>query len=414
MKYVPIEQVTPYVPSVEFFRPLAALDDRMRVEAGVGDEAHLLLRDDLVPHIETEFSPGDLSSKGLHVSERFIEVIKDWARTNVAQWDSQGEVPGSIILGYLGHSLIQLGKLDGHLSGEELASRQVFYSLDGHASKRYGCKKMILEVADNIYAFSNAVFFSRPYFSKLFKDHLGRSRGAGLEAIDLKEVQKSLDLENQLLVEAIAQSIHKKLPVEAPELDDLIQEGTMGLMSAINTFDPSRGVKLSTYATPRIKGSILDFLREMDFAPRLVRSRERKRKSEVEKFTKMYGRAPSAEEALEAVGGDKKVISDGYVPGRSSLSTLAFETGGGKDVSLGDGLVGKLVSKQSWDELKDIFKTHLESNTHQLLMKLIYLEGMTMREAGEVIGISESRISQLHTTCIALLKSRLKPEDFTP
>ena len=97
------------------------------------------------------------------------------------------------------------------------------------------------------------------------------------------------------LVRYAAERLHSKLP-DKVELDDLISAGTFGLMDAIDAFDPDRGVKFETYCSPRIRGSILDELRSMDWVPRLVRSRAHKLDEAVKSFEAEYGRAGSDDE----------------------------------------------------------------------------------------------------------------------
>ncbi|MCC6681720.1 MAG: FliA/WhiG family RNA polymerase sigma factor [Phycisphaeraceae bacterium] len=222
-------------------------------------------------------------------------------------------------------------------------------------------------------------------------------------------------MENYLpLVKFSAERLHTKLPDEV-DVEDLMSAGIFGLMDAIDAFDMSRGVKFETYCAPRIRGAILDELRSMDWVPRLVRHRtsqlERARKS----IQMETGRAPTDDELASrlAVNQDEfaKIKKDAGAVGVVSLSRKWFETDSNKDVREIDVLedarqTSPLIAVQKRD-LKELI-THGLSRAEQLIVVLYYFEEMTMKEIGTTLDLSESRVSQMHSSILARLKAQLQ------
>ncbi len=215
------------------------------------------------------------------------------------------------------------------------------------------------------------------------------------------------------LVRYNAERIHTKLPDEV-DLDDLMSAGLFGLVDAINGFDLDRGVKFETYCATRIRGAILDELRSMDWVPRLVRSRS----SQVEKARKSLamtmGRNPTDDEIREQLGVDEeefsKIRKDAGATQTVSLSRKWFETDSNKDVREIDVLkdvrqVNPLTQVQKRD-LKDLITKGL-SRAERLIIILYYYEEMTMKEIGTTLDLSESRVSQMHSSILARLKAQM-------
>lgn len=215
------------------------------------------------------------------------------------------------------------------------------------------------------------------------------------------------------LVKFNAERVHSKLPDEV-DVEDLMQAGCFGLMDAIKSFDLDRGVKFETYCAPRIRGAILDDLRYMDWVPRLVRSRT----SQIEKARKSLemklGRTPTDDELAKKlkVNQDEfaKIRKDAGAVGVVSLSRKCFETDSNKDVREIDVLedpkqVNPLNSVQKHD-LKDLITKGL-SRAERLILILYYYEQMTMKEIGQTLDLSESRVSQMHSSILARLKAQL-------
>jgi RNA polymerase sigma factor for flagellar operon FliA len=215
------------------------------------------------------------------------------------------------------------------------------------------------------------------------------------------------------LVESAAKREHSKLPGKI-EINDLISAGVSGLIDAIKSFDPARGFKFTTYASPRIHGSIIDWLREMDFAPRLVRERARRLTKATQSLEALLGRKPTDDEIAEKMGIDlhelKKVKKDANTIGFLSLDDKYGDEREGKDKHQ----IDFIKDNKSKDPLKEAQKRDLRkfitrnlTTSEALIFILYYYERLTMKEIGLTLGLSESRVSQVHSSILARLKSQL-------
>ena len=221
-------------------------------------------------------------------------------------------------------------------------------------------------------------------------------------------------LENYLsIVKYSAERLHNKLPDEV-DVEDLISAGIFGLMDAVNAFDPSRGVKFETYCAPRIRGAILDELRSMDWVPRLVRARAHKLNDAVAALEAQLGRKPEEKEIAKRLNISmlefRKLQRDARAVGLVSLSRKWFETDSNKDVREIDVLEDRrsddpLRAAQRKD-LKDLVTRGL-SRAERLIIILYYFEEMTMKEIGETLDLSESRVSQMHSAILSRLRGQL-------
>ena len=222
-------------------------------------------------------------------------------------------------------------------------------------------------------------------------------------------------LENYLpLVRYTAERLATKLPDEV-DTDDLMSAGIFGLMDAVEAFDPERGVKFETYCVPRIRGAILDELRSMDWVPRLVRSRSHKLNVAKQVLEAELGRAPNDKELAKQLRLPmrefRKLQRDSRATGLVSLSRKWFETDSNKDVREIDILEDKrsenpFRSAQRRD-IKDLVTRGL-SRAERLIILLYYFEEMTMKEIGETLDLSESRVSQMHSAILARLRNQLE------
>ena len=222
-------------------------------------------------------------------------------------------------------------------------------------------------------------------------------------------------LENYLhIVRYAAERLYAKLPDEV-ELDDLISAGVFGLMDAVRAFDPARGVKFETYCAPRVRGAILDELRSMDWVPRLVRSRAHKLNQAIAALESGLGRKPSEQELAKQMGLSMKeftkVRRDAKATGLVSLSRKWYETDANKDVREIDVVQDKrsddpFLAVQRKD-IKDLVTRGL-SRAQRLIIILYYFEEMTMREIGETLDLSESRVSQMHSAILERLRNHLE------
>jgi RNA polymerase sigma factor for flagellar operon FliA len=230
---------------------------------------------------------------------------------------------------------------------------------------------------------------------------------------------KCPELKNRLiqqylpLVKYTAERVWAKLPDEV-EVDDLYSAGVFGLMAAVDGFKPERGFKFETYCAPRIRGAILDYLRSVDWVPRLVRSRSHKLDRAVVALEAKLGRKPSEEEAAEylAISMDEyhKLVRDATAVSQISLSKKWYETDGNKDVREIDVIDDKRGEDPMRDlQLRDVKQmiTRGLNRTERLIVILYYYENLTMKEIGATLELSESRVSQMHSSIIARLKSQL-------
>jgi len=216
------------------------------------------------------------------------------------------------------------------------------------------------------------------------------------------------------LVKYTADRLKKKLPDEV-DIDDLVSAGILGLVDAVNGFDPGRGVKFETYSAPRVRGAMLDELRAMDWVPRLVRSRSHKLNEAVQTLEAQLGRKPTEKELARqmrlSMKDFRKLQRDARAVGLVSLSRKWFETDGHKDVREIDVLENKrsedpLLAAQR-KALKDLILRGL-SRAERLIIILYYFEEMTMKEIGATLDLSESRISQMHSAILRRLRKNLK------
>jgi RNA polymerase sigma factor for flagellar operon FliA len=216
------------------------------------------------------------------------------------------------------------------------------------------------------------------------------------------------------LVAYAAERLHKRLPSEV-EINDLKSAGAFGLMDAVDSFDPDRGVKFETFCTQRIRGAMFDELRSMDWVPRLVRSRtakvEKVRKSiEMETGT----RATEDEVAKRLnVSGDEfeKLQKDSRPISMVSLTRKCFETDSSKDVReidvVEDGRQENPLQAVQKQDLQALITKGL-SRAERLIVILYYYEEMTMKEIGATLDLSESRVSQMHSSILARLKAQMQ------
>jgi len=215
------------------------------------------------------------------------------------------------------------------------------------------------------------------------------------------------------IVRYSAERLHAKLP-DKVELDDLISAGIFGLMDAIDAFDPNRGVKFETYCSPRIKGSILDELRSMDWVPRLVRARAHQLSKVTHSLEIHLGHKPTEEEIAEELDMSMEEFArlkrDANAVTQVSLNTKYSDGDGEKDIREIDIIKDErsenpVVEVQKRD-LKNLLTKGL-TRAERLIIILYYYEEMTMKEIGLTLDLSESRVSQMHSSIIARLKAQM-------
>ncbi len=222
------------------------------------------------------------------------------------------------------------------------------------------------------------------------------------------------------LVKYVSGRMASGLPAHVEEAD-LISYGLVGLISAIERFDVEREIKFETYAITRIKGAIIDELRSLDWVPRSVRARAREIEKANSKLEHRLQRAPSDEEMAAELGLSVDEFQDSLLQiSNSSVAALdelwTVSDASGDQVSLLDTLqdpgAPDPATIMDATELKDRVADAIARlpEREKLVVALYYYENLTLREIGEVLGVTESRISQLHTKAVLRLRSRLQAE----
>ncbi len=224
------------------------------------------------------------------------------------------------------------------------------------------------------------------------------------------------------LVKYVAGRTAAGLPPHVEEAD-LISYGLVGLISAIERFDPSREIKFETYAITRIKGAIIDELRSMDWVPRSVRARAREIERANSKLKHSLQRAATDAELAQELGISEDELQTSLLAiSHSSIAALdelwSVSDSSGDQVSLMDTLEdpGAPDPARALDvgDMKDRIADAIARlpEREKLVIALYYYENLTLREIGEVLGVTESRISQLHTKAVLRLRSRMQSDSF--
>ncbi len=219
------------------------------------------------------------------------------------------------------------------------------------------------------------------------------------------------------LVKYVAGRLGSGLPAHVDE-NDLVSYGLLGLIGAIERFDPDRDIKFETYAIARIKGSIIDELRAMDWVPRSVRARARDIERAIADLEARLHRAPTDQEIAEKLGITETELEDSLTDiSRSSIAALdelwTVSSTGGDQIALIDTIEDTSGPQptQALDqtELREALGEAIARlpEREKLVITLYYYEELTLREIGEVLGVTESRVSQLHTKAVLRLKARL-------
>jgi RNA polymerase sigma factor FliA len=220
------------------------------------------------------------------------------------------------------------------------------------------------------------------------------------------------------MVKFVAGRLGAGLPSHVEDAD-LISYGLMGLIGAIERFEPERGIKFETFAMTRIRGAIIDELRSLDWVPRSVRSRAREIEAAQSKLEHELQRAPTEEELAAKLEVDVEELQSSLLEiANSSVYALdelwTVSDSSGDQVSLLDTIPddGAADPQEALDtsEVKDRLTEAIGSlpEREQLVVALYYYEHLTLREIGEVLGVTESRVSQLHTKAVMRLKSHLQ------
>ena len=212
------------------------------------------------------------------------------------------------------------------------------------------------------------------------------------------------------LVKFVAGRVGAGLPATV-DPRDLTSSGVLGLIDAIERFDPQRGVKFETFATPRIRGAIYDGLRELDWVPRSVRSRAREVERAINELEAIHGHAPSDVELAGHLHLDRDELN-------RWLSSIATTTIGPLERALDSGAEPRALSGEvpvlpsavvEDREVREVMREAIDKlpEREKLVLSLYYDEGLTLSQISRVLGVSESRVPQIHSKSVLYLRARM-------
>jgi RNA polymerase sigma factor for flagellar operon FliA len=219
------------------------------------------------------------------------------------------------------------------------------------------------------------------------------------------------------LVKYVAGKVAVGMPSNV-EFDDLVGFGTFGLLDAIDKFDPEKNVKFKTYAVTRIRGAIFDELRSIDWVPRSVRQKTREVEDAIGTLEARLGRTATDQEIANALGmgEDEYIKTMMKISGASIISIHeAWYSGDENDkASIADSIESpaslnpEVIAER--DEIRRVIVEAIDDlpENEKKILVLYYFEDLTLKEIGLVLGVTESRVSQLHTKAIKRLRARLK------
>jgi len=225
---------------------------------------------------------------------------------------------------------------------------------------------------------------------------------------------EQLLLEQLPQVKYIARRIHERLPQHVP-FDDLLHAGIVGLMDALHKFDPTKNVRFSSYAKFRIRGAILDSLRDMDWSPRDLRRKARRLETVMQKLQTEMGRSASEPELAKAMDMSLEEFQHmldelrGLEVGSLQMESLED----GRETDLSETIPGPANQDPLFLCMQGERKQMLADAIAQLpqreqqVLSLYYQEELTMKEVGAVLGVGESRVSQIHSMAVVRLRARL-------
>lgn len=217
------------------------------------------------------------------------------------------------------------------------------------------------------------------------------------------------------LVHHVARQVLRTLTVDV-ELDDLVSAGSMGLINAIDSFDRSRGLAFSTYAAPRIRGAILDDLRRSDTVPRSIRRKQRQLAAAEEQLSGSLDRPPADREMADRLGIDVETLwrwkSDTHEATQVSLDQ-PIHTGGGRTAMPADLIEGAngMAAEELINHREEVAVLRDEilrlKERERIVLSLYYFEELKLHEIAKVLGLTESRVSQIRSKALSTLRGRM-------
>lgn len=221
------------------------------------------------------------------------------------------------------------------------------------------------------------------------------------------------------LVKYVAGRLGAALP-DHVEQSELISDGLVGLIEAVDRYRPGEGVKFESYALPRIKGAMLDRMRSLDWAPRSLRTSQRRIEQTLRKLEQRTGRAPSWDEVAEELGVSREDLDGALAEiGRSALVALdrtytgAGEEDDGLDLysRIADPTADEPASELELEEQRELLVKAIDAlpERERLVLVLFYYEELPLRAISSMLGVSDSRVSQLQAQALVRLRARLRP-----
>lgn len=222
-------------------------------------------------------------------------------------------------------------------------------------------------------------------------------------------LRNQIVLNNMGLVRSCAMSM-RNMYIKFGDTDDVVNEGVIALMDAIESFDPSKGAKFETYASLKIRGAIIDFLRRQDWIPRNVRKFARTLDKANSMLYNLNGRAPTTAELAEHLGLDEdkllKQMAECSCTITLSFEELLYEDNIDEpaiDVPSDSGLLRDEMSREIVNAIETL------KDKERQVVTLYYYKNMKYSDIAKALGVSESRVCQIHTKAVLLLKAKLEP-----
>jgi RNA polymerase sigma factor for flagellar operon FliA len=229
--------------------------------------------------------------------------------------------------------------------------------------------------------------------------------------------RNALLTEHLSLVHHVARQLSRSLAAEA-DFDELVSAGTLGLMSALEAFDVSRGLAFSTFAVPRIRGSILDELRRQDHVPRSIRRKTREISHARETLMRQFGRRPEDKEIADALNVDVDTLWRWQSEVEGAVHIPLDRTAGDRDSTTptpaeflsgenDEGVDDRLSREQEVGFLRDAILALKDQE--RTVLSLYYFEELKLHEIAEILGLTESRVSQIRSKALLRLRETLAP-----
>ena len=214
--------------------------------------------------------------------------------------------------------------------------------------------------------------------------------------------------------------IYGRIAINLPphiDREDLEHQGALGLLAALDNFDPTKGVKFETYASIRIRGSIIDYLRKQDILSRPVRKRAAEIERASEEFSKRSGRVPAVSDLAKHMGTTVDEISDSLWKSSHSfivsLEREMYEDEEGSGATMGENLAIPMPGPHDEAEKQNLLECMAKAidelpDKERQIIALYYHEELTLKEIGAVLGISESRVCQIHSRAVFYLRQKMQ------